>query len=125
MTTTILITRIFSILFLAVGIAGLINKNYYQTLMKDMFKNKAVTFLLGMTTLITSFLIVTYHNIWEKSWITIITVFGWLGLVKGVMILVFPNALEKLTKPIFKKLMCVIPYTATILGLVFGYLGFF
>jgi len=125
MTTTILITRIFSILFLAVGIAGLINKNYYQTLMKDMFKNKAVTFLLGMTTLITSFLIVTYHNIWEKSWITIITVFGWLGLVKGVMILVFPNALEKLTKPIFKKLMYVIPYTATILGLIFGYLGFF
>jgi hypothetical protein len=125
METTILITKIFSILFLAMGIAGLINKNYYQELIKDMFKNRSITFLMGLMTIIGSFLIVTYHNIWVKSWVTIITVFGWMGLVKGIIILLFPGVMERLSTPLFEKLNKILPYTTIIIGLLLGYLGFF
>ena len=57
-----------------------------------MLKNTAALYLGGIMAVVAGLLIVTFHNIWEPSWIVVITVFGWLSLLKGLMLLTFPKA---------------------------------
>jgi hypothetical protein len=52
-----------------------------------MFKNTALTYFMGFTAVIIGFLMMNYHNVWEKNWTVLITIMGWLALIKGVLII--------------------------------------
>jgi hypothetical protein len=125
MDLSILIARILFILFVIIGLRGIFDKKYYQKIIKDTFKNTGVTLLFGMIVFIASFFIVTYHNIWS-GWEVLITLVGWLGLVKGISFLLFPSFLKKISLPIFNgKIAIILPYTTILIGLIFGWFGFF
>ena len=97
-----------------------------RKIMTDTFKNSAITLTLGFMSLIVSLLIVLNHNFWEANWTILITILGWMGTIKGVLLLVHPKFIEKFSKPILKgKLSRFMPYTTIIMGLVIGYFGFF
>jgi len=40
---------------------------------------------------------VVLHNVWTDDWRVIITIFGWLSLVKGILIIGFPKSYAKYT----------------------------
>ena len=42
--------------------------------------------------------IVLVHNVWEISWVLIITLFGWGNIVKAIIPLWFPNWTVTMTK---------------------------
>jgi len=48
-----------------------------------------------MLTLIIGLLLVNTHNIWEPSWTLIITLIGWIALIKGTAIFIFPDQFLK------------------------------
>lgn len=122
---TYLIAKLASISFIAIGLAALFNKDFYLKLMKDTFKNKAVILLYGFFALFVGFLILNYHNIW-KGWPIIITLFGWIGFIKGLFLIILPKTLEDFSMIMFKGWIGkIIPFTAIILGLILGYIGFF
>ena len=124
MELSILIARIASLVFLCVGLAGIFNKNIYQRIVNDLFKNAGATMIYGFIELVASFLIVTFHNIWT-GWPVIITVVGWMGLIEGAFIIALPKQAKDLSMPVFKKgLGRAMPYVTIALGIVFGYLGF-
>ncbi|MBW2977959.1 hypothetical protein KY331_03885 [Candidatus Woesearchaeota archaeon] len=126
MELSILIAKIFAVAYLMIGLGMLINPSYYQKAMDDMLKNNAVLYLGGIMAAVAGLLIVTYHNIWEYSWVVVITIFGWLALLKGFMLLVFPQHFA-FWRGMFKE-KGYMPIWAVIvlaLGLFFGYFGFF
>jgi hypothetical protein len=125
MSTSILIARIFAILFLSIAIAAIKDKLYYQKIIKHTFENKSLMLMYGFFTITISYLIIHYHNIWQSNWTVLITLFGWLGLLKGIIFIVHPKILEKLSRPIFIKLRNILPYTTLIIGLILAYFGFF
>ncbi len=47
----------------------------------------------GIMTLITGLAIVVGHNVWDGSWRVVITVFGYLALLKGIVLLAWPGVL--------------------------------
>ena len=47
-------------------------------------------------------LIIENHNYWEKSWIVIITLIGWMAVIKGIILIAFPTIVN-IYKPIIKK----------------------
>jgi len=73
--------------------------------------------------LVVGFLIVSNHNVWVQDWTVLVTIIGWLALLKGVLIFLAPKFLIKLSASILKKTN-LIGLCAIILGLVFGYFGF-
>ncbi|MCX5794799.1 MAG: hypothetical protein NTY77_04830 [Elusimicrobia bacterium] len=90
-----------------------------------MYKNAALTYLLGLLALVIGSLIVHYHDIWVGDWPVLITVLGWIAVVKGIMIIAFPNAMQRLTRRLLAGAAPrIVPYFALSLGLLFGYLGF-
>ena len=103
MENTMFLAKILGPYMVIVAIGIMLNLKYYQGMMEDFFKNKALIYLGGVLALIIGFLIVLSHNVWEASWVAIITIFGWGGLIKGVWLIVFPNSVGKLTKAYQRK----------------------
>lgn len=125
MGLSILIARITAVIYLSAAAAAIINKDQYRRVAEDMFKNAALTYLMGFTAILVGMIIVNYHNIWVGNWTFLITILGWLAFIKGVLIIVVPRLVEKASKMVFSgKVLDWFPYVAGPLGLLFGYLGF-
>lgn len=85
-----------------------------------------MAYLGGIMAVVVGMLIVSYHNVWEVSWTLIVTLIGWLALIKGALLLIIPEAFINLASPLFKsKFLPTIGVSTIILGLVLGYFGFF
>ncbi len=125
MELSILIAKIISVVYLSVAVGGIFSADHYRRLKDDMFKNTALTYFMGFTAVIIGSLMVNYHNIWEKNWTVLITIMGWLALIKGVLIIAFPRFFQSFSKPFFQgKVFGILPYVWISLGLLFGYFGF-
>ena len=77
-----LIARIASVVYLSASLGAFFSTDYYRKIAEDLFSNSALTYVTGFIIVIIGFLIVTYHNTWTKSWIVLITILGWLAMVK-------------------------------------------
>ena len=86
-----LIARIASVVYLSASLGAFFSTDYYRKIAEDLFSNSALTYVTGFITVIIGFLIVTYHNTWAKSWIVLITILGWLAMVKGICLIAFPQ----------------------------------
>ena len=127
MTVAIFVSKILGPLFIIVSIAMMFNKGFIQKLMEDFSKNTALQYLAGVTSLVFGLVIVIMHNVWVWNWTVIITIFGWMGILKGVWLIVFPNTLDKFTEAYIKnktfaKIHSVL---ALVLGVFLTYLGYF
>jgi hypothetical protein len=120
-----LIARIISVVYLSAALGGFFSRDYYSRVLDDMYKNAALTFLMGFAAVIFGFLIVQYHNIWTVNWTVLITIMGWLALLRGVVLIAFPRFLQRLSTPFFSAIgLKVLSYIMILLALVFGYFGF-
>ena len=91
MDTSILLARIIGPLFLVVGVGIFINLEHYRRLIVDFGASPLSIYMAGTTALVLGLLIVAYHNVWEWRWPVIITVMGWLALLKGAVRIIAPK----------------------------------
>lgn len=125
MEPSILIAKIIAVVYLSASLGGFFSRHYYRRLAEDMYKNAALTYMMGFVTVIVGSLIVLHHNLWLGDWRVLITMVGWLALIKGVSIIAFPQLMQRLSEPFLtEKSQKVIPYVTLALGLLFGYFGF-
>lgn len=126
MELSILVARILALVYIVIGIGVLVDQNYYRKLISDMQNNTSIIYLGGILALVIGFFLVTYHNIWEASWVVIVTVIGWIALIKGVVLLIFPSFMMRLMASIakMKKFLVIEGISAVILGGILGYFGF-
>lgn len=125
MNFEIMIAQVAAIIYLSVAIGFLFNGKHYKDLIKDFFGNKGLLYLAGFITVIIGYIIIQKHNVWEYSWVVLVTLIGWAALIKGVLLLAFPDVMMAMSKPFMKKDVTItISIITLILGLVFGYYGF-
>lgn len=99
MKTSIYISRLMGPVLLIIGIGmalGLLMETDYSSLMKEFIGNRAVIFLTGILALLAGVAIVNAHNVWVPDWRLIITILGWLLVLRGIMLLVFPEAVQSI-----------------------------
>jgi uncharacterized protein YjeT (DUF2065 family) len=126
METSIFIAQIIAVVYVLAGLGMLLNKAYYHKGINAMLKDSGFLLLGGMLSTVAGFLIITYHNIWVQDWTVIITIFGWLALIKGILFLVFPNKLDFITDMYKKQNMVnIAALVALVIGVILGYYGFF
>lgn len=125
MDLSIFVAQLAAIIYLAIGVGILVDKKYYSKLFEGFIKDMTAMYLGGFVALAVGFSLVTFHNDWVKSWEVLVTILGWLALIKGVMLLAFPTTFIKMAKPWLKaKYFGSFAFVAVVLGLVFGYFGF-
>ena len=91
------IFQVLGIVYLAVGIGMLINPDFYKKLMSEFSENPPSMYLSGLAAIVIGYLLVTYHNIWPNDWPVIITIFGWVALIKGLFLLLLPRVSIKIS----------------------------
>ncbi len=128
MELSIFLAKAFGLLMFLVGLGMLFDKKYYDKIFKNFTEGPAHLFVTGFLSLIIGIAIVTYHNIWQGEWwIILITIFGWLSLLKGVMRLLFPKMVMGWITSFMKSKTALLPSAvfALIFGVIFSYYGFF
>jgi hypothetical protein len=100
MSTSKYIARLMGPLLAIIGIGmatGLLMEGEtYSSLLKEFLGSRPVIFITGILALTAGLAIVNAHNLWVADWRVIVTILGWLLVLRGVMLLVFPSAVQTL-----------------------------
>lgn len=54
-------------------------------------QDEKFTILISFLAIIIGLLNILFHNVWEANIRLVVTLFGWLALLKGIMLLTFPR----------------------------------
>lgn len=58
-------------------------------------QDEKFTILISFLAIIIGLLNILFHNVWEANIRLVVTLFGWLALLKGIMLLTFPRTMTK------------------------------
>ena len=123
MALSIFIAKIISIIYISSGIAVLIGTVDLNKLVEEFDKSPTMTYLAGCFGIIFGMILVNYHNHWVSNWTVLITLIAWIMLIGGILVIVFPKSILH-----YKKFATGSRYWGIfmiLLGIVFGYFGFF
>lgn len=110
---------------LAMGFGIFLSKNYYLKTYRNLENETLGVLIGGISALIIGILIVLNHNTWTSPAEIIVSSIGWLALIKGVLLLVFPKAIDAFGDKIATS--GTIPYVgaiALVLGAYLSWVGF-
>lgn len=118
----IMIAKAASVMYLTLGVGILLHKAHYQKTFVSFLQNSQALLIGGMIALFGGMMVVQYDLGSYKDWTMIIKVFGWVGLVEGVLLLVVPGFFKVFT-PLLKRPNWL-ALLSILCGAGFGYFGF-
>ncbi|MCM8816091.1 MAG: hypothetical protein NC913_01050 [Candidatus Omnitrophica bacterium] len=115
------ILRLFGIFYLCIAINNVLNPDYYKRFFESFSNERFGMFLSGMIALIIGYVMIVNHNIWEFSKTVVVTITGWLILLKGVLILAVPDTFTRISSRVVGQKRSIRLYRIMIfvIGLIF------
>lgn len=124
MNTINYLAEILGLYFVIVPLALLVNSKYLKSLFIEL-DNDATMFLWGMVSLVIGLAMVLFFNVWEQSWQVVITIIGWIALLKGLALLFVPEFIKKWARKIENQQWLPIALVVLVfVGLIITYFGF-
>jgi hypothetical protein len=126
MLTSIFIAKLMGPILFVVGISILIDQKSMRAMAKGLLANHALIYTFGVLDLLLGLVLVTVHNVWVMDWRVIITLIGWLSIVRGLMRILFAPYFMKNGPKLLKKqgLLIGVAIGVVILGAVLSYYGY-
>jgi len=121
------LARVFGLYLIIVCLAVLFRFKTFQTAYDEMISNKAHVFLAGFLSLVIGILVVVSHSIFVWDWRLLITLIGYLALIKGIWLLFFPETALKFKRSIMgnQSVYRIIIVIFLLIGIFLAYKGFF
>jgi len=91
-------------------------------LLKDFFGHPAIVYLTGVILIFLSLLLLFQNNVLDSTRHTIVTVFAWLVLLKGMAYLFIPETLRKMVDKKFLGALNLYGLIAIVVGLYLFYI---
>jgi hypothetical protein len=126
MQTSIFLAKLIGPILLVAGVAMLVNRKEMDALAQEFLRSRALLLLLGLIDLAIGLAIVLTHNVWLADWRLIITLLGWLLLVRGAVRMLVPDQVRAFGTKFLRNANVVTGSLAvtTALGLVLSYFGY-
>lgn len=126
MDISVLLAKVLGPYFLILGISMFINVARVKSVVEDLSDNTPLLFFSGSIALIFGTLIVVVNNIWSADWRIVVTLVGWIILVKGVMRVLFPQMVLNAARNVVQSNMAYYITTSvvTLIGLFLSYCGY-
>lgn len=124
----LLVAQIFSLIYLILGISLFTSKKDWIAAIDELVNQKYGVLLFSLAALPFMIVLVLVHNIWAWTPTVLITIAGWLGLIKHVTYLWNPHLPQNFMPGLLNRMNSWIKYQAivvTIIGLVLVYFTFF
>jgi hypothetical protein len=96
METPKILARIIGPVMVASAVAVLLNLHGYPRLVEEYSKSASLCYLGGFMALLMGLVILQFHHIWELRWPVLITIIGWLCVVKGAVLMIIPGSMVSL-----------------------------
>jgi len=117
MDVTILVAKVLGIYFVVSGFFLLFKGKTVSHVLKDFFDHPAVVYLTGVILIFLSATYLIGHSVWNGTWQTIITVFAWLILFKGLAYIFIPEAFNEIAIKKYKSFFWFYGIIAIIVGI--------
>ena len=98
METSIFLAKVMGIYLAIEGLALIVNKKYLMKAIHGLLKTKGIIYIFSFFVLILGIMLVVGHNVWTADWVGLVTLLGWLVLIKGVFNVLFPKIGLKLAE---------------------------
>jgi len=125
MEWSLFIARTFGIIYLSIGIGLLLFKETYLLSLRKVLDQPGYALLGGFLAVFLGMAILTVHNLWVPNWQVLITAIGWIALIKGMLLLIFPGYIGLFKSVLSVKNKTLLTLGILLLGLLLTYLGFF
>ena len=96
METSILIARLIGPILVVAGITALVNPKGMVDMAQEFLASRALIFIAGFLALLGGLAIVNTHNLWVAGWPIIITIFGWMAVIGGVIRMALPGVTKSI-----------------------------
>ncbi|BBM86985.1 hypothetical protein [Candidatus Uabimicrobium amorphum] len=90
------IAKIMGPILAVVAVSLLLHRERYVAIVDGFLENPVVWYVVSILTMMFGLIMVNAHNHWILGWEVILTFFGWMGLVKGVLLLIIPQQIINL-----------------------------
>jgi hypothetical protein len=91
MDRSLFLARLMGPTFVAIALGMLMNLGLYESMIAEALHTGILFYLSGLLSLLAGLAIVNLHNTWCKDWRVIVTVFGWLMTIGGIIRIVVPQ----------------------------------
>lgn len=118
------IFQIIGIIYIAIALGLMINPSFYKKMISEMAQSSTILYLGGILALVVGYLLVTFYSVWAWEWSLIITIIGWMSLIKGLWMLIHPKSFVKIAKSMINTNVMVVGIVAIVIGLLCAQLGF-
>lgn len=119
------LSRLLGLYCLIVAATMILNQDSISRTVTELMLNRPLMFTVGIITLFAGLAMVLVHNVWSGGVLPIVvTLVGWLTLVKAVLILLLPPALADLYQGHHGQLFYVSATVSALLGIFLTYGGF-
>ena len=88
--------------------------------MMGMMSDPGYLMQVGIMSLSFGVAIVAGHNVWDSSWRVVITIIGYLALLKGVVILAWPNLIVEMSQGMLES--GIMPFHMAFAAAFYGWL---
>ncbi len=120
-----LVFQLLGVAYTAIGLAILLNPSYYKKMLDEYIRSTPIVFLNAFLVLVLGYILLVVNHTWGSGAPVLITILGWLGLIKGLYIILLPKQYAKLIRGMKLKYLPMEAAFTVILGIVLLYLGFF
>jgi hypothetical protein len=102
MELSIFLAKLIGISYGLVALVGIFRPQVLWKAVRDFDHESFSALSVGIITLMAGLAVVLAHNIWNGTWVTWITFFGWAGFVKGVMYVAMPASMISMGRSVIK-----------------------
>ena len=121
MQLAIIMARVVAVIYVVSGIGIVLNKVDFERISDEIFNSPTLSFFSGILSIILGIVLIQYHNIWIWNWSIIITISNWMLLFGGIVFILYPSILVKISKMYKQK--PVMGIFMIIFGIIIGLLG--
>jgi uncharacterized membrane protein HdeD (DUF308 family) len=123
MELSIFFAKLIGLFFLILVVLMLLRKQQIENFAKEFFATKGLLFFAGVINLLFGLTIAISHPIWEWNWRGLITLLGYLAILKGIVRIGFPDQ-DRTVEPKMMGGYWIIVVVLAILGVYLTYSGF-
>lgn len=116
--------QLLGISYTVIGLAILANPKYYKKMIDEYIRSAPVMFFNAFIVLALGYFFLMVNSSWSVGLPLIVTIVGWLAIIKGVYILIMPQSYVKIAKAVKLHYLTFEASMAVILGIILLYLGF-
>ena len=126
MSASIFLARLLGPLFIVLGIAVPLKTQMFRAILREFAQSQALLYLAGFFGLLGGLALVLSHNLWVRDWRLIITLIGWLTIIRALVTIFQPQWIVTLAGKISENRSCFLGAAIAdlLIGAILSYFGY-